>query len=132
MTHKPNRATACFCTTCQLRMDFSRLKGCKKKKKEYATECVCVYKTQDVYLVLYRRIFDDPWSRTVQGQPLATCGHEHSTHEHTWLLMETCCDPLCPGVGLVCMPFSVPPPLLTAPCAPLLLPSPQAPQGLGL
>ena len=40
MTHKPNRAGACFCTTCQLRMDFTCLKGCKKKKKRI---CNSVY-----------------------------------------------------------------------------------------
>lgn len=69
MTHKPNRATACFCTTCQLRMDFSRLKGCKKEKKNMQ---------QNVYVSIRLKMFI--WSFT-EGF-LMTPGLELSKDSH--------------------------------------------------
>lgn len=48
---------AYFCTTCEQRMGFPFLKGCKKKKKKWQKLYV-VYKPQNIcYLSLYRKGF---------------------------------------------------------------------------
>lgn len=69
MTHKPNRAGARFCTTCQLRMDFSCLKGCKKKKKNTQ---------QNVHVSIRLKMFI--WSFTEEF--LMTPGLELSNDSH--------------------------------------------------